>query len=174
MVAVRIDWNGNRRGEKQQRSCIKCFCGKHSGVNVEDPICKEFSLSEEMYGFATSIFDICIQKIDAHAFHINVEKILGNICNKFHKNMRAKSFSLNYQLPVAMQQMGCGNTDVATLSEFLGILTLGSPLSRHMWDVADEIKVHMDSANLKTRECKIDGHEHPPILMIKGAYGKYY
>ena len=35
----------------------------------------------------------------------------------------------------------------------------------------DEVQCHIDHSDHMTHQCSIDGHEHPPLPLIKGLYG---
>ena len=38
--------------------------------------------------------------------------------------------------------------------------------------IADEIERTEKASDLEYKECTIAGHEHPPLPMLKGSYGK--
>ena len=57
---------------------------------------------------------------------------------EFHGNCKAKLYSINYKLAAAIQTMGNGNTDVATLAGFLELPASWSSVSRHM-QMAEEV-----------------------------------
>ena len=39
--------------------------------------------------------------------------------------------------------------------------------------LAHEIELARECNDLELHECTIEGHEHPPLPMIKGSYGTY-
>ena len=108
------------------------FCGRNNSQSAEENICSEFSMGEETYGIATSVFGVCARRQNAHVFRVNSPLIAGNIRKDFHGSAKGKTFGLNYQLGAAIQQMGCGSTDVATLVAFLDLPTSWSTISSHM------------------------------------------
>ena len=160
--------------------------------SAEDIICKEFSVAEETYGMATSLYGICSKKQNSHYFRIASPKISERMRISFHGNAKAKTFAINYQLAAAMQQMGCGNTDDATLAGFLDLPATWSVITSHLQQVekvmgplqirmadesmenalADEIKCIKKYGTLEHHECTIQGHAHPPLPLVKGSYGK--
>ena len=168
------------------------FCGSRKNVSIEDCICKQFSVQEETYGLATSIYGVCGRKKDSHVFRINADKISGNIRSGFHKNSRHNLFAINYRLCAAIQQMGCGFTDASTLAGFLDLPVTWDTMNYCMRKVEavmgpiqlakreeceiealeEEIEAHHDYNDLLYHSCNIDGHKHPPLPMIKGTYGK--
>ena len=108
-----------------------------------------------------------------------------------HGSQRAKTFAINYKLAAAMQQMGCGSTDIATLAGFLDIPVSWSSVARHMKAVEEvmgpiqiekkeesemeavriEVQSQMDHDDHLTHESTIEGHEHPPLPLIKCSHG---
>ena len=122
-------------------------------------------------------------------FRIDADKI--SFSNNFHANSRAKKFAINYKVVGAMQQMGCGNTDITTLSVFLDLPTSAAVVTWTLREVeavlgpvqilkkeeserdavALEVSLHQDNDDLETHECTMEGHTHPPLSMIKGSYG---
>ena len=109
----------------------KKFCGG-CRLSIEDRVVSNFSVAEETYGFATSLYGLCGKKKRSHVFRIDADKIGVEMRRKMHGNQRAETFSINYKLVAAMQQMGCGSTDIATLAGFLGIPSSWTSVARHM------------------------------------------
>lgn len=60
-----------------------------------------------------------------------MDKIGVEMWSKIHGSQREKSFAMNYKLAAVMQQMGCGNTDIAPLAGFMDILVSWMLVSRH-------------------------------------------
>ena len=105
---------------------------------------------------------------------------------------KGKIYTINYQLVVAMQMTGCGYTDIATLAGFLDLLTMWSAIAYHMLRVekimrpvqillaykskkeaiAEEVVTIEEAGDLEHKTCFIVRQEHPPLLMLKGSYGK--
>ena len=99
---------------------------------------------------------------------------------------------MNYRVAAAMQQIGYGNTDAATLAGFLDLPGSWSLIARHMKRVEEvmgpvqvqkreesemdaasgEVEAQKEHDDHRTHECTIEGHEHPPLPMVKGTYGK--
>ena len=95
-------------------------------------------------------------------------------------------------MAAAIQHMGCGSADVATLAGFLELPSSGSSvvqqlktaeqvmgsiqISAHKLSeieaVREKIKAHEENNDLLTYACTIQGFEHPPLPMLKGSYGK--
>ena len=101
----------------------------------------------------------------------------------FHASARGKYYSINYKMAAAIQQMGCGSADVATLAGFLELPSSGSSVVQQL-KTAEQV---MGSIQISTRKlseieavrngllthaCTIKGFEHPPLPMLKGSYGK--
>ena len=115
----RLKWRMSQ--QKTTRELYSIFCGYRSNQSMEDAVCKDFSVSKETYRLATSIFGLCSKKKNSHVFRIDADKI--SFANNFHANSRAKKYAINYKVVGAMQQMGCGATDITTLSAFLDLPT---------------------------------------------------
>ena len=109
----------------------------------------------------------------------------------FHHHARGETLPLNYQLSAAVQSIGCGPADASTLSGFIDLP--GKSIEYHLKNaekvlgkiqiekrklseddaVRNEVKAHKEheKEGLKYHECTMEGHEHPPLPMIKGSYG---
>ena len=158
---------------------------------MENLVCKSWSVAEETYGFATTVYGVCAKNHRSHVFRVEADLIGGGIRKQFHGNCKAKLYSINYKLAAAIQMMGNGNTDVATLAGFLELPASWSSISRHMQmaeevmgpvqikkreesevdALREEVEAHRENNDLLLHECKIVDHEHPPLPMIKGSYG---
>ena len=88
--------------------------------------------------------------------------------------------------------MGCGNTDAATLAGFLNLPGSWSSIERHMKRVEEvmgpvqmqkreeskmdaasgEVQAQKEHDDYQTHKCTIEGHDHPPLPLVKGTYGK--
>ena len=95
-------------------------------------LCSQFSVAEESYGIATSVFGVCAKKQNSHVFQVDAPLISKNMRETFHGLARAKTFLVNYQLAAEIQAMGCGSTDVATLVAFLNLPASWSTVTSHM------------------------------------------
>ena len=89
----------------------------------------------------------------------------------------------------AIQQMGCGPADIASLCGFLGLHTKSilyhTKRAEHVlgtiqiakrklaeeYAVEEEIEAHKREEGLQLHKCKIAGHEHDPLPKLKGSYG---
>ena len=179
----RLEFRDERR--KSTRELYSLFYGLRNNKTAEDIICKEFSVAEQTYGFATTFFGLCAKKSRSHIFRVDAEKIGAGVRKDFHPLARGKQFSLNYKLCAAIQQMGCGTSDVATLAGFLELPSTGSSIAKQLKNVegvmgkvqiehshlsekeavAEEIKAHKENEDLLTHSCTIEGHEHPPPFL---------
>ena len=184
----RLEWQLSQR--KTTRDLYSLFCGMKNEQSAEEMICKEFSVSEETYGFATSIFGLCSKKKNSHVFRIDAEKVVASK-NKFHGNTKIKKFAINYKIAAAMEQMGCGTTQIAMLSAFLDLPPSWATVNWHLREIesvlgpvqeakkqesendalALEVELAKASDDLELHECTIEGHKHPPLPKIKGSYG---
>ena len=112
----RIEWKVDHW--KSTRKLHTMFSGRHNDVSMEDIIYKEFSVTEETYGIATSLYGICAKKSQSHVFRVDVDKIAADIRKDMHGNTRGKLYSLNYTFSATIKKMECGSTYIATLTEF--------------------------------------------------------
>ena len=98
---------------------------------------------------------------------------------------------MNYRLCLALQMMGCGNTDGGTLAGFLdlpvpwdtvndciksvesvmGPLQIEKRKESEAAAVIAEIKAHEENNDLEYHECNDEEHGHGPLPMLKGSYG---
>lgn len=97
-------------------------------------VCCEFAGLEETYDFATSIYGICNTKKKSHVFGLILRRLEELFGMDFFGNARVKPYAVNYHVAAIMQVMGCGNSDVATLTGFLDLPTSWSVVSKHMRD----------------------------------------
>ena len=93
---------------------------------MEDEVCKEFSLGEENFGMATSIFGVCTRKKKPHIFHVDADFVGADVRKKLHGNAKGGKFDLNYKLTASMQQMVNGVSQMETLCGFLDLLCSSS------------------------------------------------
>ena len=106
-------------------------------MKTEEEICRDFSLAEDTFSIATSLFGMCSQKHKPHIFRVDADLVGVEVCKKLHGNARGGKFALNYKLTVAIQQMGNGVSQMETLYGFLDL-----PLSTSLWSQigkADEL-----------------------------------
>ena len=40
--------------------------------------------------------------------------------------------------------------------------------------LTDEVQSHIDHDDHMTQECTIEGHEHPPLPLVKGSYSSSF
>ena len=167
------------------------FSGGQRGSPLEERICTSFLIGEETYGFGTDIFGICQRHRNPHSFRISAEKVSRDFQNSFHGNTKYSCYALNFRLCAALQQMGCGYTDAGTLGGFLDLpvcsdtlrngmkrveQSLGSIEMRKREEseidgVAEEIAAMRENNDYNEHSCDIEGHQHPPLPMVKGTYG---
>ena len=69
------------RKKKTTRELYSMFSGAHTGMSIEDFVCSTFTLTEESYGIATTMFGVCKKKRRAHSFEISAETVTPNILN---------------------------------------------------------------------------------------------
>ena len=114
------------------------------------------------------------------------------IKNKLHGNAKGKRYALNYKVVAAMQQMGCGSSNMGTLSGFLDLPSKADTVSYHLkhaeqilgtsqLELKEKSKIEAVSVEIvemgkheaiKYHACDITGHVHEPLPMLKGSYGK--
>ena len=58
---------------------------------IEDRILSLFSVVEETYVFATSLYGICGKKIRSHVLRVDADKVGVEMQNRMHGNERAKN-----------------------------------------------------------------------------------
>ena len=114
--------------KKCTQELYQMFCGGQEN-SIEEAICKSFTIAEETFGVATSLIGVCRRSKRSHTFRIDAERISENIRSTFHKNAKYKKYAINYRLCAALQQMGCGNTDAATLAGFLDLPVTGDVMN---------------------------------------------
>ena len=186
----RLEWRDENRKSTEQ--LYGMFWGSRRDTLAEDVICKGFLVAEETYGFATTLYGVCAKRHHSHVFRVDAEKIGADVRRGFHASARGKCYSINYKMAAAIQQMGCGSADVATLAGFLELPSSGSSVVQQLKTaeqvmgsiqiatrklseieaVREEIKAHEENNDLLTHACTIKGFEHPPLPMLKGSYGK--
>ena len=167
------------------------WCGGRNEV-MEDLICSEVVISEETYGFATSLYCRCKRERKPHSFDVLAKRVNPVNQKAFHGNARVQLYALNYQLAAAIQQMGCGPTDSIKLSGFLE-MGCGDKIERNLAKIEkvigpmqEELRIEseMEAVNeelkamesngetIEYHECKVLGYEHKPLPKIKVSYGK--
>ena len=167
------------------------FNGGRKG-SVEDNISCEMHVAEETWGVATTLYGRCKRKNKPHHFTVNALEISdGPVKQKLHQNSKTAKYSINHQLCAAMQQMGCGPSDVKMLTGFMD-LPSSARIDKHMAVVekalgsvqeemreasqkdALEAEVALAKAqnDLAYHKCTVIGHEHGPMPMVKGSYGE--
>ena len=186
----RLEWQLEHA--KTTEELYQIFCGKNNDMSIEDSICKSFAVSEETYGFATSLFGICERKIRSHTFRVDADEVGNRIKKNLNGNAKSKRYVLNYKAVAAMQQMGCGTSDMANLSAFLDLPTNADNINYHIKSVEKvlgkeqlakreeseieavtlEIQENEKEEEMKMHECAIPGKTHGPLPILKGSYGK--
>ena len=71
----RLEWRVEHR--KTTSELYSMFCGKNKQQSVDDRVCKEFSIAEETYGLATTMFGLCSKKKIAMSFVLTQTKFQG-------------------------------------------------------------------------------------------------
>ena len=67
----RLEWRVEHR--KTTSELYSMFCGKNKQQSVEDRVCKEFSIAEETYGLAATLFGLCSKKKNCHVFRVDAD-----------------------------------------------------------------------------------------------------
>ena len=53
------------------------FCGANKNNSMEDRVCKSWSVAEETYGFATTVYGVCAKKHRSHVYRVEADLIGG-------------------------------------------------------------------------------------------------
>ena len=142
-------------------------------------------------GTATSILGFCSRKRRPYVFRIDADTIKPTLHSLLHHHARGNLYAANYQLAAAIQQIRCGPADIMHLCGFLslpsgsmqyhirrakeimGPIQVSAKEAFKRDTIQEEIEAtkSQDPDGLKFSECKIDGHQHPPLPKLKGSYG---
>ena len=186
----RLEWRAKKY--KTTKELYHIYNGSKSGSGSnEERLIQRFNMSEQTMGIATSILGFCSRKRRPHVFRIDADTIKSILRSSLHHHARGKLYAANYQLAAAIQQMGCGPADIMHLCGFLslpsgsiqyhirraeeimGPIQVSTKEAFKRDAIREEIEAtkSQDPDGLKLSECKIDGHQHPPLPKLKGSYG---
>ena len=98
-------------------------------------MCAIFCCRGDVWVCDVGLYGVCGKKHRSHVFRVDAEQIGEAVRKTFHKNSKGKQFSVNYKVAVALQQMGCGTTDVATLAGFVDLPSSGSAIEKQIKQV---------------------------------------
>ena len=166
------------------------FTGGHKGTAEE--ISCNFHVSEETWGVATTLYSCCKRARKPHCFSVDAVEIAKRpVKDGLHPNSKTARYSINHQLCVAIQQMGCNASNVKTRTGFLDLPSSGK-IDKHIAvvekslgsvqekmreasqrDALDaEVALAKEQNDLQFHKCAVEGHKHGPLPMVKVSYGK--